>query len=103
MLTVGKYWLNERGQNLRKLSVSIGSLALYGTSSAKIFFGIYFVRGRKCVTVRHLKNSLRTKISQYLRHLIYLGQNMENVVHGIIVLINLAHVETSVRCPKTGP
>ena len=36
-----------------------------------------------------LKNSLRTKISQYLRYLIYLGQNVGFVVR------NLVHVETT--------
>ena len=52
--------------------------------------------------VRHFKNSLRTKTSQYLRHLINLGQNMEYAVQAIKVLRNLVHVETSARCPKTG-
>ena len=89
-------------QNLRKLSVSLGSLTPFSTSSTKIFLESIFLRGRKCVTIRHFKNSLRTKISQCLRHLIYLVQNMEYAVQAIKVSRNLVLVEMSARCPKTG-
>ena len=47
--TVGKYSLN-----IAKLSVSLGSLTPFGTSSTKFFFKIYFLQGRKCGTIRHL-------------------------------------------------
>ena len=44
-------------QNLRKLSVSLGSLTPFGTSSTKLVL----IRMGNLVTERHFKNGLRTK------------------------------------------
>ena len=60
------------------------------------------MRGREGVTGTLFKTSFRTKINQYLRNLIYLGQNMEYVAQTIKVLENSVRAETNVRCPKTG-
>ena len=51
---------------------------------------------------RYFKHSLRTKISKYLRHLIYLVHNVMYIVQATKVLINLVHAKMSAQCPKTG-
>ena len=89
--TVGKYSLNERAcQICEKFSFRVS------------VFKSIFLRGREGVTGTLFKTSLWTKINQYLRNLIYLGQNMEYVVQTIKVLENSVHAETNVRFPKTG-
>ena len=80
------------GQNLQKLSVTSGSLTPFGISSK--------CDVRNALLKGHFKNSLCTKISQYLLHLINLGQNMEHVVQAIKVLRNLVPSETSTQMSK---